>query len=145
MTFRSRSLASTVAAVALALALSACGADDSPDVSGDPTPPVTSTPSETATAEPTPTPTPTPDGTVIDLRIGDDAPAVRRVKVEVGEKVVFRITAAEAGELHVHSSPEQEVAFPAGKSDVTVVIDQPGIVDVEDHHTDALLVQLEVR
>lgn len=145
MTFRSRSLASTVAAVALALSLSACGADDNPDASSDPTPLVTSTPSETATAEPTPTPTPTPEGTVIKIALDGSIAAGRRVDVAVGEKITFRITAAEAGELHIHSSPEQEVAFPAGTSDVTVVIDQPGIVDVEDHHTDALLVQLEVR
>lgn len=144
MTFRSRSFASAVAVAALTLTLGACGADDSPDASADPTPQVTSTPSETATVEPTPTPTPTPAGTVIELTIGDAEPG-RREKVEIGEKIVFRITADEAGELHIHSSPEQEVAFPAGTSDVTVVIDQPGIVDVEDHGTDALLVQLEVR
>lgn len=144
MTFRSRSLASAVAVAALTLTLGACGADDTPDPSADPTQQVTSTPSETATVEPTPTPTPTPESTVIELTIGDAQPG-RREKVEIGEKIIFRITADEAGELHIHSSPEQEVAFPAGTSDVTVVIDQPGIVDVEDHGTDALLVQLEVR
>jgi hypothetical protein len=50
-----------------------------------------------------------------------------------------------AGEIHVHSTPEKHIEFPAGHSEVTLKIDQPGVVDVEDHLLDKLIVQLEVR
>jgi len=143
MPFRSRPLtgavAATVLAVTLAVTLGACG--DSEDPKASPTP-TTSTPA--TSTSPTPTPTPTPEDTVIELTIGDAQPG-RRVEVAVGEKVVLRVTATQAGELHVHSSPEQELEFPAGTTDLILVIDQPGIVDVEDHGSETLLVQLEVR
>lgn len=138
MPLRSRALTGAAATV-LALTLSACG--DSEDPVAAPTP---TTSAASADPTPTPTPTPTPEGTVIELTIGDAQPG-RRVKVAVGEKVVLRVIATQAGELHVHSSPEQELDFPAGSTDLTVVFDQPGIVDVEDHGSDTLLVQLEVR
>ncbi len=144
MTFRSRSLTGLVSAAALAVTLAACGASEDPAATDEPTPQVTPT-QATSTPDPTPTPSAEPEGTVIKIALDGSIAAGRRVDVEVGEKIIFRITADEAGELHIHSSPEQEVAFPAGTSDVTVVIDQPGIVDVEDHGTDTLLVQLEVR
>jgi hypothetical protein len=62
-----------------------------------------------------------------------------------GEPVTLLITATKAGELHVHSSPEQHVEFPSGTSAATLTLDQPGVVDVEDHALDKLIVQLEVR
>ena len=85
-------------------------------------------------------------GTEIDVTFaGDDVtPNGERVEVPAGEPVVFHIDADVAGELHVHSSPEQEIAYPAGKSDQTLTIDQPGVVDVESHALDKVVVQLEV-
>ena len=44
----------------------------------------------------------------------------------------------------MHSSPEQEIAFKAGTSTKKVTIDRPGIVDVEDHALEQVIVQLEV-
>ncbi len=44
----------------------------------------------------------------------------------------------------MHSTPEQELEFPAGKSTQTLTIEQPGIVEVEDHDLDKVIVQLEV-
>lgn len=143
MTVRSRSLTRAVTAalvVTLATTLAACGGSEDPQATPTPT---TSTPAASTSPTPTSTPTAEPEGTVVELDI-DDADAGRRVKVDVGEKVVLRVTATEKGSLHVHSSPEQEIDFPVGTTDLTVVIDQPGIVDVEDHGSDALLVQLEV-
>lgn len=144
MPFRSRPLtgaAATVLTVTLAVTLGACG--DSEDPKASPTP-TTSTPTASTSPTPVPTPTPTPEATVVELTVGDAQPG-RRVEVAVGEEIVLRVTATQAGELHVHSSPEQELEFPAGTTDLTLVIDQPGIVDVEDHGSDTLLVQLEVR
>ena len=143
MTVRSRSLsraATAALAVTLAVTAAACGSSEDPQTTPTAT---TSTPAAGTSTTPTPTPTSAPEGTVVAIDI-DDAEAGRREKIKVGEEVVLRVTATEAGTLHVHSSPEQELDFPAGTTDLTLVIDQPGIVDVEDHGTDTLLVQLEV-
>ena len=67
-----------------------------------------------------------------------------RVKVGVGTPVVLKISADKPGEIHVHSTPEQEIPYPAGDSTEKVTIDKPGIVDVESHHLEKTIVQLEV-
>jgi predicted small lipoprotein YifL len=84
--------------------------------------------------------------TTIDITIKGDSitPTGSSVKVDKGQPVQLHIVADRAGELHVHSSPEQHVEFDAGTSDKTLTIDQPGVVDVEDHELDKLIVQLEV-
>jgi hypothetical protein len=88
------------------------------------------------------------DGTtIIDVTVEGDTvdPAGATVKVEAGKPVTLHITADAAGEIHVHSSPEQEIEYEAGTSDKTITIKQPGVVDVESHTLDKLIVQLEVR
>lgn len=67
-----------------------------------------------------------------------------RVKVAMNKPVVFEINADKAGEIHVHSSPEQHIDYPAGKSTRKITIDKPGVVDVESHALDKTIVQLEV-
>ena len=67
------------------------------------------------------------------------------MKVEAGKPLKLHITADKPGEIHVHSSPEQEIEYDAGTTDKTLTIDQPGVVDVESHSLDKLIVQLEVR
>ena len=62
-----------------------------------------------------------------------------------GQDVELGVTADEAGEIHVHSDPEQELEYDAGTSTVTIKgIDTPGTVDVESHSLDKVIVQLEV-
>ncbi len=39
----------------------------------------------------------------------------------------------------MHSSPEKTIAFESGKSVLTLVIDNPGIVDVEEHETGSIV------
>ncbi len=135
-TFRSRALRGAAAAATLGLALTACGSSTS-------TPAATAGPGATT---PSATPTPESDDQVIDITLDGKTvkPSGSRVEVELGEPVLLRITAALAGELHVHSSPEREIAYPKGYVEVSLTIDQPGIVDVEDHALGALIVQLEV-
>src|SRR5207342_1811344 len=48
----------------------------------------------------------------------------------------LHITADKAGEIHVHSSPEQHIEYTAGTTDKTLTIDQPGVIDVESHSLD---------
>lgn len=55
------------------------------------------------------------------------------------------ITADVAGELHVHSTPEQTIAYDAGTSEHEITIGRPGLVEVENHEPAAVVLQLEVR
>lgn len=84
--------------------------------------------------------------TTVDITIKDGkvTPNGDRVQTEVGEPVTLNIHADVSGEIHVHSSPEQELEFEKGTSTVKVTIDKPGIVDVEDHALEQVIVQLQV-
>jgi hypothetical protein len=147
-----RSWPAVLAAAALTVSLSACSDDDGEPTAED-TPSSSPTPSETATPEtsetPTPveSPTPTEDpATVVTITIAGDkiTPGGDRVEIERGETVTLEITTDRAGELHVHSKPEQYVEFEAGTSTHELTIGAPGIVDVEEHETGHVVVQLEV-
>jgi uncharacterized protein YcfL len=85
-------------------------------------------------------------GTAVHITIknGKVTPHGDRVKAKVGQPVTLHIDADTAGEIHVHSSPEQEITFDKGTSTKKLTIDQPGIVDVEDHALGQVIVQLEV-
>ena len=79
-------------------------------------------------------------------REGDEfTPNGERVELAVDQTLVLTIDADEAGELHVHSTPEQEIEYDAGTSEHELVIDRPGVVEVESHEPDVVLLQLEVR
>jgi hypothetical protein len=138
-----------VIAAALATALLVLGACSDEDGSSS-----SSSTSETATpsgsagspaGDPT-TKKPEPAGTTVDITIKDGkvTPNGDRVKAKVGEPVLLKIDADVAGEIHVHSTPEQELEFDEGTSTKRLTIEQPGIVDVEDHALDQVIVQLEV-
>lgn len=104
-------------------ALTACGGSDSPE--------------ETDTGP-----------KVIQVTIDGESitPNGERVEVAVGQDVELDVTADVAGEIHVHSSPEQELEYDAGESTLTIEgIDRPGTVDVESHNLEKVIVQLEVR
>jgi len=136
-----------------ALALSACvltltlltGCGDDEPSATPPTPTVSSTPSPTPTPTPTPTPSEEP-GLVINatIRGNDIEPNGERIQAEVGEEITINVDADRPGELHVHSVPEQELAYGAGQTTLKLTIDTPGVVDVEDHVADKVLVSLQV-
>jgi hypothetical protein len=84
---------------------------------------------------------------VIKVTISGDSvtPNGERVDVAVGQEIELDVTADEAGEIHVHSSPAQELEYQAGETTVTIQgIDKPGTVDVESHALEKVIVQLEV-
>ncbi len=115
----------SVCCLALALlAVSACGSDES-----------TQSTSTDSSGIPT-----------IDITIKDGTvqPDGAQVKVEAGKPIKLHITADTEGELHVHSSPEQHIEYGQGTTNKTLTIDKPGVVDVEDHELDKLVVQLQV-
>ena len=113
----------------LALTLSACGGDE------------TDPPADSQGA--------TQDGDAVALTLtredGEFTPNGERVELGVGETLVLTVTADEAGELHVHSTPEQEIAYEEGTSEHEITIDRPGVVEVESHEPDQIVLQLEVR
>jgi hypothetical protein len=114
----------------LAASLTACGGSDDAD------PPASS---QSATSD--------GDTVAVTLtREGDEfTPNGERVELGVDQTLVLTIDADEAGELHVHSTPEQEIAYDAGTSEHELTIDRPGVVEVESHEPDVVLLQLEVR
>lgn len=76
---------------------------------------------------------------------GSVTPNGERVEVESGQPVELVVQADEPGELHVHSTPEEELSYGAGTTTLELTIDQPGVVEVESHHLEQTVVQLEVR
>ena len=126
----------------LAAALTACGGDgDADSPATDPS--TSSSPSDTSPESGSES----GDGVAVTVtREGDSfTPNGERVELGVDQPLVLTIEADEAGELHVHSTPEQEIAYDAGTSEHEIVIDRPGVVEVESHEPDVILLQLEVR
>ena len=117
-----RTLASAAVLTVALLGLTACGDDES------------GTNGATAPAS-------------IDVTFEGDtvSPNGERVEVETGQPIELNITADAAGEIHVHGDPEQTLDDEEGTSTVEIEpIDQPGVVDVESHDLDVVIVQLEV-
>lgn len=127
-----------------ALTLAACSGEDSP--AADDTPAASAASSTPATEDSSAGEEPTADGTVIEITIQGDTvdPNGERVDVPLGEPVTLDITADREGELHVHSTPEQELEFQHGDTEAELTFDKPGVVDVEDHESGKVIVQLQV-
>ncbi len=89
----------------------------------------------------------TSGATTIDVTFsgGSVTPNGERVEAAVGKPIMLVVTADRPGEIHVHSSPEQELRDHAGTTRLRLSIDQPGVVDVESHALEKTIVQLEVR
>lgn len=83
--------------------------------------------------------------TSVEITIEDgQASPMERVEVEPGEELELVVKADEPGSLHVHTDPEQELDYTAGTTTMTLTIDEPGVVDVESHELEAVVLQLEV-
>jgi len=109
----------------VAAGLTACGGDGTD-------PPAGSTDGDTVTVE-------------LAREGGAFTPNGERVELRVDQMLVLEVTADEAGELHVHSTPEQEIAYEEGTSEHEITIDRPGVVEVESHEPESIVLQLEVR
>jgi hypothetical protein len=119
----------------LALGLSACGGgDDEPAAT-----PTSGSSSSQGAAD--------GDSVAVTVTREDDTftPNGERVELEVGQTLDLTITSDTAGELHVHSTPEQEIEYDAGTSEHQITIDRPGVVEVESHEPTSIILQLEVR
>ncbi|KAA1425691.1 hypothetical protein [Nocardioides antri] len=76
---------------------------------------------------------------------GEVTPNGDRVEVGAGEPIDLVVTADEPGTIHLHSTPEQEFSYEEGTETFEIQIDRPGVVEVESHELDQVIVQLEVR
>lgn len=139
MTVRS---ALTGSALIIGLALSGCAAQaPSAGPSSSPTP---TSATDTATTAPT---SAAPIGVTIDISLkgGRFTPQGKTVKVPLGEPVTLSITSDAAGELHVHDDTGTHVPFVVGATTKEFRFDAPGVIEVEDHDSGVVVVQLEVR
>jgi len=136
--------------LAAGLTLSACGEDPEPSAEPSPSPTTSeSTPGESPSEEPEseePEPEPEQQGTVVVVTIDGDRiePNGASIEADLDEPVVLSITSDRAGELHVHSTPEQFVDFREGSHEYELTFEQPGVVEVEDHDTGFVIAQLQV-
>ena len=143
MSRRSR-LAFVALIATLGLLVSGCGSDEPSGSEKPKADKSAATADASAKAKPTKK---KPSGTTIDITFKGDTvdPNGVQEKVKAGKPITLHIVADKPGELHVHSSPEQEIEYDAGTSDKLLTIDRPGIVEVESHTLEKLVVVLEVR
>jgi hypothetical protein len=144
-----RALATLTVLLCTTAFATACGGDDSGDVSTEPTSTVPNsteaTPTDTASSEPTES---AAGPQQIEVTVAGDSvtPNGERVEVSVGEPVELVVTADAPGEIHVHSSPEQEIEYRKGTTTIELdPIQRPGVVEVESHTLEKTIVQLEAR
>jgi hypothetical protein len=143
----SRSILRLATGIALSLlvlgTLSSCGDDDDTTPAGAAGSSTSQSPSDT----PSESPSEASGAAPIEISLEQETfePRGARIEVAAGEPITLTITADRAGELHVHSTPEQEIAFDQGTSEHELRIDQPGVVEVESHDPDLVVLQLEVR
>lgn len=123
--------------VIVVLALAGCSGTDEP---------VSDAGVETPNATETPGVSESLDDDAIEVEIeGDEVmPNGKRIKVQTAQTILLEIKSDRPGELHVHSTPEQEIAFKEGGSTIELTVETPGIVDVEEHESGVVILQLEV-
>jgi hypothetical protein len=147
-----RALATLTVLLCTTAFATACGGQDDGDVSTEPTSTVPNsteaTPTEPASTEPSESTETAADVQQIEVTIVGDTvtPNGDRVEVSVGEPVELVIQSDRPGEIHVHSSPEQELEYDKGTTTLELdPIERPGVVEVESHTLGKTIVQLEAR
>lgn len=101
----------------------------------------------TACGDDEPAPETSGGTTTIEVTFEGDTvtPSGERVEVDADDEVELVVKADEGGEIHVHSNPEQTLEYGAGTTTLPITVDQPGVIEVESHDLDQVIVQLEVR
>jgi len=139
-----------VTTVTAALVISGCGASQETAPVDETPAPAASSPSPADSPSPSASPSETTEpegkGVLVDVNVDGDeiAPNGARIEAEVGEPIIVTVDADRAGELHVHSTPEQVIAFDQGSTQHELAIDQPGVVEVEEHDSGFVVLQLQV-
>jgi hypothetical protein len=116
-----RVLVTTVVLICALVGVAGCGDDEEPD-----------SPPTTKTIE-------------ITFANGTVTPNGERIDVKVGQPIELVVKADSEGEIHVHSSPEQEFTYSKGTNTIPLTIEKAGVVDVESHDLEQVIVQLQVQ
>jgi hypothetical protein len=128
---------------------SACSSTDAGGDTGSGAPTPSATTSESPSAAPSESAPASEKSTLstVEVRISGDSvtPNAEQLELARGEAMVFDISSDRAGELHIHSRPEQYVEFSEGRTRAEISIDTPGSVKVEEHDTSKVVAILEVR
>lgn len=134
-------------ALVLCLALVGCGDDEPAEPAAEPTPEVPTSQSTGKAKQEKPTKEQAPAGATLAVQVtgNDVSPSGKAISMSVGDVLTIQVTSDRAGELHVHSSPEQYVEFKAGETRRDLTLDKPGQVDIEEHDTGALVARLLVN
>jgi len=131
-----RTVAAGILTLATSLGVAGCGSD-------------TSSASDTSSTKSTSSKAPSADASAqkLDVAIKGETitPTNKRIEVNKGKPLTITISSDRSGELHVHSSPEEEIPFDKGTTTKQVTFANPGVVEVEEHVSDTLIAQLEVR
>jgi phage-related baseplate assembly protein len=85
------------------------------------------------------------DSIAVTIKDGKVTPSGTRIQIAKDEPLTFRVDSDVAGEIHIHSKPEQSVVFEAGQTEHDVTFDKPGIFPAELHEPAQVVVELEVR
>lgn len=141
--------------------LAACGGQD--ESAADPSGGTSASTSATPAPTPTPgagkgaekgegrgsasaAPAPAPEADLAVEIAGDEiSPNAAELEVGVGDSITVSVASDRAGELHVHSTPEQYVEFGAGETAQELTFTTPGTVEVEDHDTGDVVAFVDVR
>jgi plastocyanin len=76
---------------------------------------------------------------------GQVSPPPGRVDVAVGTHVHLVVTSDVAEEVHNHYDNEEKEVAPGGTVTFDFVVEQPGVYEVELHHSNKQLLQLQVQ
>lgn len=122
-----RRILAAVVVLACALLMSACGGEEEGSAGGD-----------CAQSD--------ADTKIIKIRFADGevTPSGERIEVEVCQPVDLVVASDASGSIHVHSTPEQELPYTEGEDTFALQFDRPGVVEVESHELDQVIIQLEV-
>ena len=123
-------LGAVLVSAVMALAVAGCGSEDSGGGTSSDSSVVKKDSSGTST---------------VDITFKGDSvtPSGAKVEVKAGDPLKLHITADKAGEIHVHSSPEQEIEYDAGESTHELTLDRPGVYEVESHDLEKIVMELE--
>ncbi|MEQ7845719.1 hypothetical protein [Nocardioides kribbensis] len=130
--------------------LTACGTEDSAAPAGGGAATTPTTPSLTSSGTPAATPSrsqsakPVPADLAVVVDGAEITPNAQAISVGVGDPLSVSVEADRAGELHVHSKPEQYFPFQPGETSFELKVQTPGSVEVEDDDTSDLVALLEV-
>ncbi|MDP9822479.1 hypothetical protein [Nocardioides massiliensis] len=142
-----------------AFLLAACGGSAQDSVKEDPavteSPALQATPSPEAEESPAEDPSPAPepvssDGpseVILGIEVAGDSISPNAIKTSLpaGGILTLRITADRSGEFHVHARPESYMQFGPGETTKSVTLENPGMVEIEEHDTGFTIAIIEVR